>query len=157
MTREKYGQAYEQGLPLTVNHLCARGERIEEARETAQAAWTRGWERISQLRDESAVTEWVNAIARNLRRSYYRQSLNCSKYPVVDLKTGVNLAAIDLGLILKRCRPSDRLLLELTMRGVEEEEIARKEGVTVAAIRIRLCRARRAARSHAKTPRHMRA
>ena len=59
----------------------------------------------------------------------------------------MNLAAIDVARILKICRPCDRLLLEQQMRGVTAEEIARKQGVTETAIRIRLLRARRAARS----------
>jgi len=42
------------------------------------------------------------------------------------------------------------VLLELQMQGNTMEEIARKEGVTEAAIRIRLVRARRAARGKAE-------
>ena len=63
MTREEYGQAYQRGFDLTVRLLLSRGAPRDRAREVAQAAWARGWERLSQLRNESLVVTWVNTIA----------------------------------------------------------------------------------------------
>jgi DNA-directed RNA polymerase specialized sigma24 family protein len=57
------------------------------------------------------------------------------------------MAAIDINRILSSCRPSERVLFEQQMYGATTEEIARKQGVTETAIRIRLLRARRATRS----------
>jgi DNA-directed RNA polymerase specialized sigma24 family protein len=146
MTREEYGQAYQRGFDLTVRLLLSRGAPRDRAREVAQAAWARGWERLSQLRNDCLVVTWVNTIALNVYRSVLRSEPAYQALPELYTKAGVNLAAIDVARILKICRPCDRALLEQQMRGVTAEEIARKQGVTETAIRIRLLRARRAAR-----------
>lgn len=147
MTREEYGQAYEQGLQWTVRLLRARGARHDSAREIAQAAWMKGWERRSQLRQPETVINWVNTIALNLQRSAFRRRCaNSDLSTTLSSRPGVNLAAIDLGLILKRCRNSDRILLEQQISGATPQEMARQQGVTVSTIHIRLFRARRAAR-----------
>ena len=150
MTREEYGQAYQRGYDLTIRLLLSRGAPRDRAREVAQAAWTRGWERLSQLRNDSLVGTWVNTIALNVYRSVLRSERAFQSLPEFYTGTGVNLAAIDLNRILKFCAPRDRALLELQMQGDTAEEIARKQGVTETAIRIRLLRARRAARSKAE-------
>ena len=59
----------------------------------------------------------------------------------------INVAAIDVDRFLRLCRPCERSLLQQQMEGVTMEEIARKNGVTESAIRVRMMRARRAARS----------
>ncbi len=60
---------------------------------------------------------------------------------------GIDFAAIDVHRILDHCRPSERVLFEQQMRGATTEEMARSQGVSETAIRIRLLRARRATRS----------
>lgn len=147
MTREEYGQAYQRGFNLTVRLLLSRGAARDRAREVAQAAWARGWERLPQLRNDNLVGTWVNTIALNVYRSVLRSEPCYQALPELSTRGGVNLAAIDVARILRICRPCDRILLEQQMRGVTAQEIARKQGVTETAIRIRLLRARRAARS----------
>lgn len=147
MTRDEYGQAYQRGFDLTVRLLLSRGAPRDRARDVAQSAWVRGWERLTQLRNDSLVVTWVNTIALNVYRSLLRSEPPYQELPELSTKAGVNLAAIDVAHILKICRPCDRSLLEQQMRGVTAEEIARKQGVTETAIRIRLLRARRSARS----------
>lgn len=146
MTREKYGLAYQKGFASTVRFLLSRGVPNDSANESAQAAWVRGWERLNQLRDEATLLTWVNSIALNVYRGVIRRE--CFSEPLKDLhgKGGIDLAAIDMALILDVCRPSDRYLLELCLQGVSMKEIAGRRGVTETAIRIRLLRARRAAR-----------
>src|SRR5579872_274533 len=150
MTREEYGQAYQRGFDLTIRFLISRGVPRELARDVAQAAWVKGWERLSQLRNESMVITWVNAIAMNVHRSVLRSEKSYQSLPEFYTRVELNLAAIDVNRILKYCAPRDRALLELQMQGDTAEEIARKQGVTETAIRIRLLRARRAARSRAE-------
>lgn len=147
MTREKYGQAYQRGFDLTVRFLISRGVSRDLASDVAQSAWTKGWERLSQLRNDSMVTTWVNAIAMNVHRSVLRSEKPLAALNDFYTRAELNLAAIDLARILKFCPPRDRVLLELQMQGDTAEEIAQKQGVTETAIRIRLLRARRAARS----------
>ncbi len=150
MNRDDYGKAYQRGYNLTVRFLISRGVVRETARDVAQAAWVKGWERLSQLRNESMVTTWVNSIALNVYRSVLRSERAFQALPEFYTGEGVNLAAIDLNRILKFCAPRDRALLELQMQGETAEEIARKQGVTETAIRIRLLRARRTVRSKAE-------
>jgi RNA polymerase sigma factor (sigma-70 family) len=150
MTRESYGQAYQRGFELTIRFLISRGVSRDMARDVAQAAWVKGWERLGQLRQESMVNTWVNAIALNVHRSVLRSEKAYQALPEFYSRAELNLAAIDLNRILKFCAPRDRALLELQMQGDTAEEIARKQGVTETAIRIRLLRARRAARSRAE-------
>ena len=150
MTREAYGQAYQRGFDLTIRFLISRGVPRDLARDVAQAAWVKGWERLAQLRHDSMVTTWVNAIALNVHRSVLRSEKAYQGLPDYYSRVELNLAAIDLKRILKFCAPRDRALLELQMQGDTAEEIARKQGVTETAIRIRLLRARRAARSRAE-------
>jgi RNA polymerase sigma-70 factor (ECF subfamily) len=111
-------------------------------RETA-----RGWERLSQLRNDRLVRIWVNTIALNVYRSVLRREPAYHPLPELSTRADVNLAAIDVARILKVCRPCDRALLEQHMGGFTIEEIARNQGATQTAIRIRLLRARRAART----------
>ena len=149
MTREGYGQAYQKGFSLTVRFLLSRGVQRDAADEAAQAAWVKGWERLEQLRNESSVTTWVNTIALNVYRRLARREANPPVLPTMYEKTvKIDVAAIDVARILQFCRPNDRHLLEQQyVNGVTTEEIAREQGVTETAIRIRLLRARRHARS----------
>lgn len=147
MTTEKYGQAYQRGFDLTTRFLISRGVPNDLARDVAQSAWVKGWERLNQLRNDSMVITWVNAIAMNVHRTFLRSERTYQSMPEFYSKSEVNLAAIDLARILKFCCPRDRALLELQMQGDTAEEIAQKQGVTETAIRIRMLRARRAARS----------
>ena len=147
MTREEYGQAYERGFDLTVRFLLSRGAYPNDrAADIAQAAWTRGWEKRSQLRNSLLVVTWVNTIALNTFRRWLRREKVFQILSEMKGETEIDTAAIDVGRILKHCRPTDRKLLELQLRGVTFEEIARQHGVTEMTVRLRLLRARRAAR-----------
>jgi DNA-directed RNA polymerase specialized sigma24 family protein len=150
MTVEAYGQAYQRGFDRTIRLLLSRGARIDCAREAAQAAWAKGWERIGQLRNESVVTSWVNTIALNCYRGVMRSE--GLQLPLTDLETsaGVNVAFIDLHRFLARCRPSDRQLFDDYLQGYPMQEIAGRHGISHTAARIRLLRARRVLQSRIK-------
>jgi DNA-directed RNA polymerase specialized sigma24 family protein len=148
MTGSTYGQAYQAGFERTIRFLISRGAGRDRAQEAAQAAWVRGWERLNQLRNEEMLLTWVNTIALNLyRRVLKREERFHQPLPELYSRLRIDMAAIDVARILKFCRPRERQLLELQMQGVTTQEIARHNGVTETAIRIRLMRARRAARA----------
>src|ERR1041385_3197728 len=157
MTTEAYAQAYQAGLSLTFRFLLSRGVGRDTAEELSQAAWMRGWERLEQLRNEELVSTWVNTIALNLYRRAVRDErrLQVLQDPLYA-KSTMNWAAIELRRILRFCRRPDRQILEAQMRGSTAEEIAREQGVSQTAIRIRLLRARRAARQAAERIRERR-
>lgn len=146
MTQEGYGQAYQRGFDLTLRFLRSRGVPSDSAREVSQAAWAKGWERLAQLRNEELVVTWVNTIALNVYRRVKRREGVWNALHDVSTRPGVNLAAIDMARILRICGPGDRALLEQQMKGLTPCEIARQRGIPESAIRIRLLRARRAAR-----------
>ena len=147
MTREEYGDIYQAARDRTIRFLLSRGAAPALAPDIAQSAWMRGWERLSQLRDPRMIVTWVNSIALNqYRRAIRTERLQQEIQPSIQDKRGVNSAAIDIARILRACRPPDRKLLEAQMMGVTAKEIAREQGLTETAVRIRFLRARRSAR-----------
>jgi DNA-directed RNA polymerase specialized sigma24 family protein len=148
MTREGYGEAYANGYDRTVRFLCSRAIPGESAREFAQAAWARGWERIGQLRNDSMLLTWVNTIALNYFRASSRRAIACAVTNELPGHDGVSFAAIEVDRILRRCEPRDRDLFEQYLSGATAGEIARARNVSETAVRIRFLRARRAALSH---------
>jgi DNA-directed RNA polymerase specialized sigma24 family protein len=148
MTRSTYGDAYQAGFERTIRFLISRGAARDGAQEAAQAAWVRGWERLHQLRNDEMLLTWVNTIALNIyRRVMQTEERFHQPLPELYSRLRIDIAAIDVARILKFCRPRERHLLELQMQGVTTSEIARRSGVTETAIRIRLMRARHAARA----------
>ncbi len=131
MTREQYGQAYQKGFNLTVRFLVSRGLAYDSAQETAQAAWVKGWERLSQLRDPSMVLTWMNSIALNIHRSYIRREPLLQTLPELSTSPKINLAAIDVRRILKSCKHNDRMVLQRHyLEGFKVQEIAEQQGWT---------------------------
>ena len=150
MTQEGYGLAYRQGFVRTVRLLRSRGASPDHAEDFAQAAWLRGWQKLHQLRDEQMVGSWVNTIALNYHRRGCHDQARFQSLPEISGSVGVDLAPLDAAKILTFCRPTERVLFEQQLGGMTTEEIARKQGVSATAIRIRLFRARRAVRATAE-------
>jgi RNA polymerase sigma factor (sigma-70 family) len=149
MTREDYGAAYQKGYEMTVRFLESRGSARDSAEEIAQAAWVRGWERIEQLRDVTMVFTWLNTIALNILRS------DCRRPPFpqilfdVAIAPKANLAEIDLRKILRSVKLKDRVILHrFYVEGFKVWEIAKQQGCTETALRIRLLRVRRTIGEH---------
>ena len=143
MTSEGYGQAYRVGYDRTVRFLCSKGVTHDSAREVAQAAWARGWECIKQLRDEDVVLKWVNMIALNLFRAALRSTKEFEPLTEIRGTSAVNLAAIEMAQVLRIIGPGDRSLFQKYLQGLTTREIARDQGVSETAIRVRLWRARK--------------
>jgi len=120
---------------------------MHSAEDLAQTAWLQGWQKLDQLRDEGMIVSWVIAIAINYHRRDRRVEARFQDLPEIHGYAGVDLAPVDAARILSLCPPSDRLLFEQQMGGLTTKEIAKKQGVSATAIRIRLLRARRAVRT----------
>jgi DNA-directed RNA polymerase specialized sigma24 family protein len=147
MTTERYSEAYQQGFGRTVRYLRSRGASPEMAEDFAQTAWIRGWQKLDQLRDDKMILSWINMIAINYHRRGSQIEARYQELPEICGKVGIDLARLDAAKILNLCRPPDRMLFEQQMGGLTNHEIARKQGVTPTAIRIRFLRARRAVRA----------
>jgi RNA polymerase sigma-70 factor, ECF subfamily len=146
MSRDEYGKAYERGIDLTVRLLRSRGVNGGLETDIAQAAWARGWERLTQLRHDTLVVTWINTIALNILRGMRREP-KYQRLPKLITTADAMIAAVDVSGILSICAPRQREMLEEQLRGVPAEEIARRQGVTETAVRSRWLRARRAARA----------
>jgi RNA polymerase sigma factor (sigma-70 family) len=156
VTSSIYGQAYQSGFERTIRFLISRGVGRDDAQEVSQAAWARGWECLEQLRDDDLVLTWVNTIALNIyRRALHSERLR-QPLPELFSKLTINVAAIDIDSVLQSCQPRERHLLELQMHGATAKEIAQDDGVTETTVRIRLMRARRAARARLEARAHRR-
>src|SRR5580698_5230541 len=149
MTREQFAQSYEAGLRQTVAVLRRRGAPPAVAEEIAQAAWVRGWERLSSLRDERRVVHWANSIACNLLRDFSLRSRRTTDLgsSITEPRTmpDVNEAVIDLRRALCQCRQGQKEALEivyLQSDGRSTAVIAHDLGTSVGALHHRLSRAR---------------
>jgi RNA polymerase sigma-70 factor, ECF subfamily len=144
MTATQFGMAYTEGFHRTVCFLSSKGLSDAEAEEIAQAAWTRGWERRHQLRDEAMLFTWVNSIAFNLFRNQFRRNARHTELPEIpDGRPFSAPARTDLRSLLARCDRLDRTLLWMQyVEGRTSAEIARWIGMKPATVRIRIMRAK---------------
>ncbi len=144
MTREQYSLAYSSGYQSTVRFLVSRGLTGESAEEAAQAAWAKGWEHRGSLRNPKRVSSWVNTIALNLFRNWFRRRESPEELPEIPTAPRVDPQAIDLHRTLERCDARDRALLEgHYLEGYTSEELGERTGCTAVAVRVRLLRVRR--------------
>ncbi|MBL8218597.1 MAG: sigma-70 family RNA polymerase sigma factor [Bryobacterales bacterium] len=147
MTPEAFGIAYEKGFAATIGFLLYRGARREEAEELAQAAWARGWEARTQLKEESRVLPWVNSIAyRNLcnarrRGGRFAELVEACAAAVSGAERA--RARVDCEKLLSKCEGLDRkLMVERYLEEREMGEMAERSGMTEVAVRVRLHRCR---------------
>lgn len=150
MNNTSYAQAYTAGLNRTVRFIVSRGANRETAEEVAQMAWTRAWERLHQLKDESTILAWVNTIALNLYRRSFRRHLQFVPLEDMPVTPRMNVFAIDLDRLINLCRPVDQHVLNQQRDGLTIREIAEIEGISDTAVRLRAMRARRSARAFIK-------
>jgi DNA-directed RNA polymerase specialized sigma24 family protein len=148
MTREAYGQLYQAKFRGTVRFLRSRGASREHSEDAAQAAWLEGLERCQDLFDEGMVVLWVTAVASKMQRDLADHESHYQALPDLYSQNGIDLASIDAARTLELCRPRDRALLEQKLVGFTLREIARQQGVSATAIRIRFERAFRATRAN---------
>lgn len=144
MTQEQYSRAYTKGYPSTVRFLVSRGLSGASAEEAAQAAWAKGWEYRQNLRNPQRVSSWVNTIALNLFRNWFRRRESPEELPEIPTPPRIDPRAIDLHRTLEKCDARDRELLEgHYLEGYTSEELGAKTGCTAVAVRVRLLRVRR--------------
>jgi RNA polymerase sigma-70 factor (ECF subfamily) len=144
MTREQYSDAYDNGYALTARFLVSRGVGVEAAEEAAQAAWARGWEHRHKLRSPDKVLSWVNTIALNLYRNWFRRRETVQLPPETPVPPRASPQAIDIRRALAKCAPADREMIEKHyLAGYTSAELAKQKGCTPVAVRVRLLRVRR--------------
>ncbi len=145
ISESTFAAAYQKGFNRTLRFLLSRGVPQDLALDSAQAAWTRAWERRAQLRNPALVLTWVNSIALNVYRTTMRTEPHTEEMVDIECPSQhTHLAAIDVERILTACRPTDRIVLEdHYIRGFKLEEIAEQNNWSEKAVRLRLFRARK--------------
>ena len=144
ISRKEYGKAYETGRNQTVSFLISRGLNEDEAREKAQAAWAKGWERRYQMKDKKKALAWVNTIALNLYRSSYIRESRYERMREFPVQPHISTAAFDLRNKIEECRKKDNEILKLRyFMGFGIKDLAHRYGCTETAVRVKLLRARR--------------
>lgn len=151
MTRHEFGMAYLTGRPTTIRLLLRRGLRREAAEEIAQASWVRGWECLSDLKDDRRVLQWVNSIAINMAISEFRRSRKLDQLvpqhaPITEFTS--NVPAIDLARAMAATcsRRQQQLVGEVCILEYPCREVATKFSMSPNAVRSQLLRVRRAMR-----------
>lgn len=150
VSAEDFATVYTRAFPLTTKFLQSRGLQPETASDLAQAAWVRGWECRTQLRNHSALHPWVNTIAWNLFRNV------TSRTPRTIALTNFNTASHDLPVepkilaqeLLQHLHSDDRQLLHACFfLGYSDIELARRFRTTRGAVRARVRRAKQRLRT----------
>jgi RNA polymerase sigma factor (sigma-70 family) len=153
MTRADFGTAYEANYANTVRGLIARGLHRDDAMEIAQYAWAKGWERLSQLRDDNKIGAWVWMIAvhqaNDLIEKRTRAREVCLEEQAIG-SDGANLIdQLDVMRAIHSCAPRLRTIVkQLYLDGCTQRELACSSGRSIASIRGQAYRARRALREH---------
>jgi len=151
VTAQPFESGYRLGYPATIRLLVSRGVTGDLAQEVAQAAWAKGWERRSDLRDPEKLSTWVNSIALNLLRNWMRREKRSEALPDSPGPgpSGVPQPSLfDMRRGLSHCRPADRLLLwRRYVEGYSTSELAELLDCKTGALRVRLLRARRRAQT----------
>lgn len=141
LTELQFAAAYSKGFSRTVRFLQSSGVQQELAEEIAQAAWTRGWECRSQLKNPAALGVWVNSIAKNLLRVDYRRRKIVEELQEDSAVIGASTDSTALAELLSHCNHEDReLLVKHYMEGWSSNELAPALGISPVSVRVRLLR-----------------
>lgn len=138
-----FANAYERHYDRTVRVLSSRGLSGDVAQEFAQRAWVRAWERRSDLRHPARLPQWVNSIAINAFRSWFRQYGRERQLDAAGaLESSGQTVKLVVEDLLSRTKTYRRILESFYFWGYSAEEIATAYNTTPLAIRVRLSRAR---------------
>ena len=143
-----FAQAYVQGFPQTIKFLVKKGVSFTLAEELAQVAWVRGWEARRQLKLRDCTIAWINTIAYRRFCNHQRRIRRMAELrELPDERLREPALALDAALLLGRCSPLERALLEQRyVEGIDLREIAAAHGLSEMAVRLRLHRCRHSLR-----------
>jgi RNA polymerase sigma factor (sigma-70 family) len=149
ISKEAFAEAYLRGYRSTVKFLLSKGASLDQAEETAQTAWVRGWEARGQLQLENRVLPWVNSIAYHRLCNTHRHTSRLIELPeLADESTGDAPTCVDADRLLNRCSPLDRhLMVQRYFEGMDMKEIAARQGLSEIAVRVRIHRCQQNLRS----------
>ena len=122
---------------------------VESARDSAQLAWIKAWQRLPGVREPDRLRAWLIAIAANEARQHVRARRRRHVREIAprhqDESLGQNTVKsadrLDLDAALVRLEPAERGLLAMRyLAGLNAEEIGVATGLTASGVRTRLSR-----------------
>lgn len=122
---------------------------LDAARDAAQLAWIKAWQRLPTVREADRLRAWLIAIAANEARqavrAHRRRRVREITPTGMDEQAGqytvTSADGLDLHAALARLRPDDRALLAMRyLAGLTADEIGAATGLTGSGVRSRLAR-----------------
>ena len=147
--REAFTALVEQRHAELVRIAYAVTGDLDAARDVAQLAWIKAWQRLPTIREPERIRAWLIAIAANEARQHLRARrrrrmreltpLGPDELPGPDTVTSAD--RLDLDAALVRLEPADRGLLAMRyLAGLSADEIGLVTGLTASGVRSRLSR-----------------
>ena len=122
---------------------------LDAARDAAQLAWIKAWQRLPSVREPERLRAWLIAIAANEARQHLRAHRRRRVREIVPAPederpahdTGTSADRLDLGAALARLGSAERELIAMRyLAGLSAEEIGAATGLTASGVRSRLSR-----------------
>jgi RNA polymerase sigma-70 factor (ECF subfamily) len=147
--REAFTELVERHHPELVRIAYAVIGDLDGARDAAQVAWIKAWQRLGTVREPERLRPWLIAIVANEARQHVRARgrRRLREIAPVDpgeaIDSGADASAdrFDLRSAIGRLDPAERELLALRyLAGLSAEEIGAAKGLSASGIRSRLSR-----------------
>jgi RNA polymerase sigma-70 factor (ECF subfamily) len=146
--REAFAELVEQYHAELVRIAYAITGDFDAARDCAQLAWIKAWQRLPSVREPGRLRAWLIAIAANEGRQYLRAHRRRQVREIVPRHNELpgqnpitSADRLDLAGALVRLQPADRALLAMRyLAGLSAEEIGMATRLTASGVRTRLCR-----------------
>jgi RNA polymerase sigma-70 factor (ECF subfamily) len=146
--RDAFTELVERHHPDLVRIAYAITGDLDAARDSAQLAWIKAWQRLPSVREPDRLRSWLIAIAANEARQHIRASRRRRVREIAPIspESETTTAApepdrLDLSAALSKLGASDRQLLAMRyLAGMSSEEIASLTGRSASGTRTRLSR-----------------
>jgi RNA polymerase sigma-70 factor, ECF subfamily len=146
--RDAFTELVARHHPELVRIAYAITGDTDAARDAAQLAWIKAWQRLPSVREPQRLRAWLIAIAANEARQHLRAHGRRRVREIAPLahsepeeNTFTSADRLDLSAALTRLDPADRSLLAMRyLAGLTAEEIGVAAGLTASGVRSRLSR-----------------
>ncbi len=149
--REAFTELVERHHAELVRIAYAVTGDLEAARDSAQIAWIKAWQKLPTVREPERLRPWLIAIAANEARQHLRANKRRRVREIAPIKPDSDVGIFEIGVpsadhmdlsaVLIQLDPSDRQLLAMRyLAGLTAEEIGLAIGLSASGTRTRLSR-----------------